>query len=234
MQGPLEAPSRRPGLWGPQRSPPLPTAPPHPHFTLLADGLTVASARLKFPSLSGLQSLCSPALWICSLWAQTPSRPPPVPCPPPAFSGNQSLWVPEGTGKCAPKDVSSSNPTCECGFIWNWGFCRRSSIQALDLEWTPIQAGFWDGEVWKGAACRAEALSGHHGHGQRGNQRPSPAGGASRGLGWQGQQVVLVLGLLPAEWHGQDLLPRLAELVQSIRLISDELGQSLNLSDSLD
>lgn len=45
---------------------------------------------------------------------------------------------------------------------------------------------------------------------------------------------MLVLELLPAEWHGQDLLPRLAKLVQSIRLISDELAQSLNLSDSLD
>lgn len=33
--------------------------------------------------------------------------------------------------------MSSSNPTCECGFICNWGSCRCDSIKALDSEWTP-------------------------------------------------------------------------------------------------
>lgn len=60
-----------------------------------------------------------------------------MPCPPPAFSGNQSVWVPERTEQCPPKDMSSSNPICECGSICNWGSCRCDSIKALDSEWTP-------------------------------------------------------------------------------------------------
>ena len=208
MQGPPEAPSRRPGLWGPQRSPPLPTAPPHPHFTLLADGLTIALARLKFPSLSGPQSLCSPTLWLCSLWAQTPSCPPPVPCPPPAFSGNQSLWVPERTEQCAPKDVSSSNSTR--GFLWKWGFCRCNSIKALDSEWTPNPSWFlgWGGVEGSSVPGRSLVWSSRT-PAERERRGPLLPVGSPEGWWWQGQQVMLVLELLPAEWHRQDLLPRL-------------------------
>ncbi|CAN0555621.1 unnamed protein product [Rangifer tarandus platyrhynchus] len=152
-----------------------------------------------------------------------------------AFPGNQRLWVPERTEQCAPKDISSSNPTCECGFIWNWGFCRCNSIKALDSEWTPNPSWFlgWGGVEGSSVPGRSLVWSSRT-RAERERRGPLLPVGSPEGWWWQGQQVMLVLELLPAEWHGQDLLPRLAKLVQSIRLISDELEQSLNLSDSLD
>ena len=78
-------------------------------------------------------------------------------------------------------------------------------------------------------------------------QRPSPTGGASRTHAEQdcrgplppagppgGSSRWSWTWFCPAGRRRQDLLPRLATLVRSIRLISGELEQPLSLSHSLD
>ena len=70
--------------------------------------------------------------------------------------------------------------------------------------------------------------------GRTGTQRPSPAGGVSRGLVVAGAAGDAGPGVAACRVAQTGPAAQAAELAQSIRLISDELEQSLNLSGSLD